>query len=141
MALPRRSDPSASSLAGCSSTLTEVLGRLDIGCRMVLVCQLHHFWGLFHSANKNLEGYHMGRFARLQLVGRITYYLGWIALVCGGLVHLNIAKAQFLKIDLSQRNLLELSVVCFLICVATELRALALAGNEMPSVVKRPMAA
>jgi len=83
----------------------------------------------------------MGRFARLQLVGRITYYVGWIALVCGGLVHLNVAKAQFSKIDLSQRNLLELSVVCFLICVATELRALALAGNEMPSVVKRPMAA
>jgi hypothetical protein len=83
----------------------------------------------------------MGHFARLQLVGRITYYVGWIALVCGGFVHINIAKAQFLKVDLSQRNLFELSVVCFLICVASELRALALAGNETSSVVKRPMAA
>jgi hypothetical protein len=83
----------------------------------------------------------MGHFARLQLVGRITYYLGWIALVSGGLAHLNIAKGLFLRLSLSQRNLLEVSVVCFLICVASELRAIATPGNEMPSVVKRPMAA
>ena len=83
----------------------------------------------------------MGHFARLQLVGKVTYYFGWVALVCGGLVHINIGKALFLKIDLSQRNLLELSVLCFLICVASELRALVPAGNEMPSIVKRPMAA
>lgn len=83
----------------------------------------------------------MGHFARLQIVGRITYYVGWVALVCGGFVHINIGKALFLKIDLSQRNLLELSVLCFLICVASELRVLASAGNEMPSIVKRPMAA
>jgi hypothetical protein len=83
----------------------------------------------------------MGHFARLQLVGRITYYLGWIALVCGGLAHLNIAKGLFLNMSLSQRNLFEVSVVCFLICVASELRALASPGNEMSSVVKRQMAA
>ncbi|MGO9087697.1 MAG: hypothetical protein ACLQBK_20980 [Candidatus Sulfotelmatobacter sp.] len=83
----------------------------------------------------------MGHFARLQLVGRITYYLGWVALVCGGLVHINIAKALFARIDLSQRNLFEISVVCFLICAASELRALVGAGNEMPSAVKRQMAA
>jgi hypothetical protein len=83
----------------------------------------------------------MGHFARLQLVGKVTYYVGWVALVCGGLVHINIGKALFLKIDLSQRNLLELSVLCFLICVASELRSLVPAGNEMPSIVKRPMAA
>ena len=83
----------------------------------------------------------MGHFARLQLVGKVTYYVGWVALVCGGLVHINVGKALFLKIDLSQRNLLELSVLCFLICVASELRALVPAGNELPSIVKRPMAA
>jgi hypothetical protein len=83
----------------------------------------------------------MGHFARLQLVGRITYYVGWIALVLGGLVHFNIAKTLLLTIGVSQRNLFELSVVCFLICVASELRASTLAGNETPSVVKRPMAA
>lgn len=83
----------------------------------------------------------MGHFARLQMVGRVSYYVGWVALVCGGLVHVNVGRALFLKLDLSQRNLLELAVLCFLICVASELRALAPAGNEMPSVVKRPMAA
>ena len=87
----------------------------------------------------------MDHFARLQLVGRISYYLGWIALVCGGIVHLNIAREMFLKIDLSQRNLFEVSVVCCLICVASELRALAGNGlastrDEMPSMVKRQAA-
>jgi hypothetical protein len=83
----------------------------------------------------------MGHVARLQLVGRITYYVGWIAVFCGGLVHIKIAKELFARIDLSQRNLLEVSVVCFLICMASELRVLAGAGNEMPSVGKKQMAA
>lgn len=87
----------------------------------------------------------MGHFARLQLIGRITYYVGWIALVCGGIVHLNIARAVFLSAGLSQRNLFEVSVVCFLICVASELRVLASNGvardvNEAPSMVKRQAA-
>jgi hypothetical protein len=76
----------------------------------------------------------MGHFVRLQLVGRITYYLGWVALVCGGLVHVNIAKALFMSVDLSQRNLFEASVVCFLVCAASELRALANAGKAVPSL-------
>ena len=38
-------------------------------------------------------------------------------------MHLNIAKAFFTAIDLSQRNLFEIAVVCFLITVASELRA------------------
>ena len=28
----------------------------------------------------------MSHLARLQLVGRVSYYLGWFALVCGGLL-------------------------------------------------------
>ena len=83
----------------------------------------------------------MGHFDRLQLVGRITYYVGWISLACGGLVHFNVAKPLFMSLGLSQRNLFELSVVCFLICVASELRALAGAEKEMPAAVKRPVAA
>jgi hypothetical protein len=83
----------------------------------------------------------MGHFARLQLVGRVTYYLGWIALLCGGLVHLNIAKGLFLAMSLSQRNLFEVSVVCFLICIASELRARDSAGAEVPNIVKRQAAA
>jgi len=88
----------------------------------------------------------MGSFARLQLVGRSTYYLGWLALLCGSAVHMNIAKAMFLNIGLSQRNLFELSTVSFLICVASELRALAGSGSQVADAgvsgsVKKQMAA
>jgi hypothetical protein len=83
----------------------------------------------------------MSHFARLQLVGRVTYYLGWIALVCGGLVRINVARGLFLNIGISQRNLFELSVVSFLICVASELRVIAGAEKEVSSPVVRQMAA
>lgn len=79
----------------------------------------------------------MDHFVRLQLVGRITYYVGWIALVCGGLVHLNIATTLFATMQLSQRNLFEAGVVCFLICIASELRAHDFAGKEMSSILKK----
>lgn len=82
----------------------------------------------------------MDRSARLHLVGRITYYVGWITLLLGGLVHLDIARALFAAISLTKRNLFEASVVCFLICVASEVRALASAEKELPIVVKRPAA-
>jgi hypothetical protein len=83
----------------------------------------------------------MGHVVRLQLVGKITYYLGWIALGCGGLVHFNIARSAFQGLDLTQRNLFEVSMVSFVICIASALRAMAPAANEMPAVVKRPAAA
>jgi hypothetical protein len=63
----------------------------------------------------------MSHVIRLQLIGRITYYVGWIALVCGGLFHLNIGTKLFWAMRLPQRNLFEASVVCFLICIASEL--------------------
>jgi hypothetical protein len=74
------------------------------------------------------------------LVGRVTYYLGWIALLCGGLVHLNIAKGLFVAMTLSQRNLFEASVVCFLICIASELRARESAGAAVTNTVKKQAA-
>ena len=37
----------------------------------------------------------MGHFVRLHLIGRVTYYVGWIALLCGGLDHLHIAANLF----------------------------------------------
>lgn len=77
----------------------------------------------------------MGHVARLQLIGRITYYLGWIALVCGGLLHLNIARAAFLAMSLSKRNLFEVSLAFFLICIASELRARD--AVEMPGALKK----
>ncbi|HEV2716689.1 MAG TPA: hypothetical protein VGU64_15615 [Terriglobales bacterium] len=89
----------------------------------------------------------MGHFVRLQLIGRVTYYVGWIALVCGGLVHFEIARALFAALSVNKRNLFELSVVCFLICMASELRALALTlgkdeeRSETTSAARRPVAA
>jgi len=83
----------------------------------------------------------MGHFARLQLVGRITYYLGWISLLFGGLVQLNIGKTVFMSMSLTKRNLFEVSVMLFVICVATQLRALTLAGNQASGSGKREMAA
>ena len=65
----------------------------------------------------------MSHVIRLQLIGRVTYYAGWIVLVCGGLFHLNIASKLFSAMTLRPRNLLEASVMCFLICMASELRA------------------
>jgi hypothetical protein len=83
----------------------------------------------------------MGHFARLQLVGRITYYLGWISLLSGGLVQLNIGRSVFMALSLTKRNLFEVSIVLFVICMASELRAVALAGSQVSGVGKREMAA
>lgn len=79
----------------------------------------------------------MDHFMRLHLVGRVTYYLGWIGLLCGALVHFNIARGLFSAIDITQRNLFEASVVCFLICIASEMRARESAEAELPNVVTR----
>jgi len=58
-------------------------------------------------------------------------------LFCGGLVHLNMGTVLFTSIRLTQRNLLEVSLVSFLICIASEVRALASTEKELPSVVKK----
>ena len=83
----------------------------------------------------------MGHFARLQLVGKVTYYVGWIALLCGGAVHLNVATRLFLALNLSKRNLFEIAVVCFLICIASELRAHDSPGAQLSNTVKSQAAA
>jgi hypothetical protein len=61
-------------------------------------------------------------------------------LLCGGLVQLNIGKTLFMAMSLTKRNLFEVSLTLFIVCVATQLRALALAGNQV-SVGKRGVAA
>lgn len=83
----------------------------------------------------------MGHLARLQLVGRVTYYLGWISLVFGALVHLGVGRAAFAAIDLTKRNLFEVAVVCFVICIASELRAAMPAESEAKNAVEKPLAA
>lgn len=83
----------------------------------------------------------MDHLARLQLVGRVTYYLGWITALCGAFVHFQVATRLFSAISLTQRNLFEGSVLFFLICTASELRALVLArSQELPTIVKRQAA-
>jgi hypothetical protein len=79
----------------------------------------------------------MGHFDRLQLVGRITYYLGWVSVLLGGLAQINIGRTVFVAMTLTKRNLFEVSVMLFIICIATQLRALAWAGNQGPGVGKR----
>jgi hypothetical protein len=83
----------------------------------------------------------MGHLARLQLAGRITYYLGWIALLCGALVHVGIGRAMFAAVSLTKRNLFEVAVVCFVICIASELRAIASPENAAAGILKKPVAA
>jgi hypothetical protein len=63
--------------------------------------------------------------ARLQLMARITYYMGWIAALCGGLVHFGLAASLFRSMDLLKRNLLEASMMFFVISIASAARALA----------------
>jgi hypothetical protein len=87
------------------------------------------------------EDSNMDRTSRLHLIGRLTYYAGWVALLSGALVHLNIGRALFAAISLNKRNLFEIAIVCFIICLASEFRALASAEKELPVVVKRQAAA
>jgi hypothetical protein len=75
------------------------------------------------------------------MVGRVAYYLGWISLLCGGLVHLNIGKSLFAALSVNKRNLFELSVMLFVICMASQLRALTLAGSQASGTGKREVAA
>ena len=77
----------------------------------------------------------MGHLARLQLIGRITYYIGWLSLLCGGLLQLNVARSLFVAVNLSKRNLFEVSIACFVICIASELRAND--GAEMSTGVRK----
>jgi hypothetical protein len=79
----------------------------------------------------------MSHAVRLHLIARVTYYVGWIALLCGGLLQLNIARSVFLVLNLTKRNLFEASVVCFLICIASELRAHVVSGDELSIAARK----
>jgi hypothetical protein len=83
----------------------------------------------------------MDRSARLHVVGKITYYLGWISLLCGGVLQVGIGRAMFTALTVTKRNLFEVAVVCFLICLASEIRAIGATEKEVPVIVKRPAAA
>jgi hypothetical protein len=61
---------------------------------------------------------------RLQLMARITYYLGWVAALCGALVQFGVGAAMFRSMDLAKRNLFEASVMLFIISIASAARGM-----------------
>ena len=56
-------------------------------------------------------------------------------------MQLNVGRTLFMAMTLTKRNLFEVSVMLFVICMASELRAVALAGSQVSGVGKREMAA
>ena len=80
----------------------------------------------------------MDSFGRMNLVARITYYLGLLALASGAAVHFGVGTAMFQTLNLSKRNLFESAILCFLICMTSELRAIAInRGAEEGITTKR----
>jgi hypothetical protein len=65
----------------------------------------------------------MERVARLRLVARATYYLGWIATILA--ILMDVAKIATL-LTASPRNVLEASFLLFVICMASGIRAVTL---------------
>jgi hypothetical protein len=83
----------------------------------------------------------MDHLQRMHLVGRVSYYLGWIAAICGAFVHFNFADRLFNSMNLSHRNLFEASVLFFLICTASEVRTLAFRRSQEVQAVTKKQAA
>jgi len=65
----------------------------------------------------------MDHLARLQLVARTTYYLGWLTAILAALMQ--VAKIATV-LSASPRNVLEASFLLFVICMASGVRAIAL---------------
>ncbi|HXW93184.1 MAG TPA: hypothetical protein VEK33_21730 [Terriglobales bacterium] len=63
--------------------------------------------------------------ARLQLIARITYYLGWLAAIVGGFLQFGLGVGIFQAIDLRKRNLFEAAVMLFVVSIASVARSLA----------------
>ena len=63
--------------------------------------------------------------AHLQMTARITYYVGWVLAVLGGIAHFGLGTSLFRAALIPQRNLFEASVLLFLISAVSALRAMA----------------
>ena len=75
----------------------------------------------------------MDRIVRLQFVARVIYYLGWLTTILGALSHFSVRWGLRLDaLQLTQRNLMEASVLLFMISMASELRFIA-SKLRMPS--------
>ena len=79
----------------------------------------------------------MSHVGRMYWIGKITYYFGWIALVCGAMIHLHIATRFFTALSISKRNMFEVAVVSFLICIASELRVHVLPAEVLPADLRK----
>jgi len=78
---------------------------------------------------------------RLQMVARACYYLGWaLALFAFADVALKLDKSLIASIGISGRNLLEASFLFFLICTASQVRAIGAAPDENPPLSKKQAA-
>jgi len=75
----------------------------------------------------------MNRIVRLQFVARVIYYLGWLTTILGALSHFAVRlNVRLDSLQLTQRNLIEASVLLFMISMASELRFIA-SKLRMPS--------
>jgi hypothetical protein len=75
----------------------------------------------------------MNRILRLQFVARVIYYLGWLTTILGALSHFSVKwNLRLDALQLTQRNLIEASVLLFMISMASELRFIA-SKLRMPS--------
>jgi hypothetical protein len=76
-----------------------------------------------------MEDSNMDSAARLQLIARVTYYIGWLAALCGAFVHFGLGAAMFRSVDILKRNLFEASVMFFIISIASAARSVASQKN------------
>ena len=75
----------------------------------------------------------MNRIVRLQFIARVIYYLGWLTTILGALSHFSVRlNVRLDSLQLTQRNLIEASVLLFMISMASELRFIA-SKLRMPS--------
>lgn len=79
--------------------------------------------GASESNGKTQEHTMMDSATRLQLIARISYYIGWLCALCGALVHFGLGTAALRSINITQRNLFEASLMFFVISAASVLRA------------------
>jgi hypothetical protein len=77
----------------------------------------------------------MDRVNRLHAIARACYYLGWIvtalAVICRVVRPLEVWLSNTTRI--TGRNLVETGLLLFIICVASEVRAIAASASEAPA--------
>lgn len=79
--------------------------------------------GVGHQDSGQNKESMMDSSSHLQTIARVTYYIGWLFVLCGTIVHFGLGAGIFRSIDLPQRNLFEGSLIAFLISAVSALRA------------------